>query len=120
MHTLQPADGSDFPSSVPAVAAERAIERAFPYGVVPGDVVITGHGLRTPAGRHALASIGRAATHAARGEGRVAVMVARGGRTALVAVPMPIAVPARRTPSTRCAHRSRSSPLGCSLERTRW
>jgi RND superfamily putative drug exporter len=91
MHTLQPADGSDFPSSVPAVAAERAIERAFPYGVVPGDVVITGHGLRTPAGRHTLASIGLAATHAARGEGRVAVMVARGGRTALVAVPMPIA-----------------------------
>ncbi len=91
MHTLQPADGSDFPSSVPAVAAEQAIERAFPRGVVPGDVVITGDHLAAPAARRALATLGRAAIHATGGEGRPAVMVARGGHAALVAVPMPIA-----------------------------
>jgi RND superfamily putative drug exporter len=91
MHTLQPADGSDFPSSVPAVAAERAIERAFPGGVAPGDVVVTGHGLGTPAARHALMKLGRAAVHVTGGEGRVAVTVAGNQDTALVAVPMPIA-----------------------------
>jgi RND superfamily putative drug exporter len=91
MHTLQPADGSDFPSSVPAVAAERAIERAFPGGVAPGDVVVTGHGLGTPTARHALKKLGRAAVHVTGGEGGVAVTVAGNQDTALVAVPMPIA-----------------------------
>ena len=91
MHTLQPADGSDFPSSVPAIAAERVIEREFPGGVAPGDVVVTGHGLGTPAARHALMKLGRAAVHATGGEGLVAVTVAGNQDTALVAVPMPIA-----------------------------
>jgi RND superfamily putative drug exporter len=91
MHTLQPADGSDFPSSLSAVAAEHAIEREFPGAVVPGDVVVTGHSLGTPTARHALAALGRAAIHATGGQGRVAVTVAGNGHTALVAVPMPIA-----------------------------
>jgi uncharacterized membrane protein YdfJ with MMPL/SSD domain len=91
MHTLEPADGSDFPSSVPAIRAEHAIEHAFPGGVVPGDVVVTGQHLVTPTARHALAMLGRAAIHATGGEGRVPVTVAGNGHTALVAVPMPIA-----------------------------
>ena len=91
MHTLQPADASDFPSSLPAVAAERAIERAFPGGVAPGDVVVTGHRLGTQAARNALRRLGQAAVHATGGEGRIAVTVAANQDTALVVVPMPIA-----------------------------
>lgn len=109
MHTLQPADGSDFPSSVPAVAAEQAIERAFPGGVTPGDLVITGHGLRTPASRDALARLGQAAIQATGGAGRVTVTVARDGHTALVAVPMPIA--GARATHALAALRTRVSSL---------
>ena len=86
---LKPASSfeSALPADLPAIAAQRAIERAFPGAPNDAELVVTGRGLDgTQAELQALGERARAVTG---GRGAIGVDVARDGRTAVVSVPMP-------------------------------
>ena len=86
---LKPASNfeSALPADLPAIAAQRAIERAFPGAPNDAELVVTGRGLDdTQAELRALGERARAVTG---GRGAIDVDVARDGRTAVVSVPMP-------------------------------
>jgi uncharacterized membrane protein YdfJ with MMPL/SSD domain len=82
-------DLTSIPAATPVVAAERAIERSFPGAPETADLVVTAHGLRSPAARERLHALGERALAVTGGRGAVTVDVARDGNTAVVAVPMP-------------------------------
>jgi uncharacterized membrane protein YdfJ with MMPL/SSD domain len=86
---LKPASSfeSALPADLPAIAAQRAIERAFPGAPSDAELVVTARRLDgAEAGLRALGERARAVTG---GRGAIGVDVARDGRTALVSVPMP-------------------------------
>jgi RND superfamily putative drug exporter len=86
---LKPASSfeSALPADLPAVAAQRAIERAFPGAPSDAELVVTARGLDRA--RPGLRALGERARDVTGGRGAVGIDVARDGRTALVRVPMP-------------------------------
>ncbi|WP_022928358.1 MMPL family transporter [Patulibacter americanus] len=77
------------PQDRPTVAAQVAIERAFPGAPDDARIVVTGTGLDGAGATARLAALGTRAARATGGRGPVDVRVARDGRTALVSAPMP-------------------------------
>ncbi|MBX5443022.1 MAG: MMPL family transporter, partial [Solirubrobacteraceae bacterium] len=88
LHTASMGTGS-LPPGTPAVAAQDAIERAFPGAPGDAELVVTGAGLDAPGARGRLQALGERARAATGGRGAIDVAVAADGRTAVVSVPMP-------------------------------
>ena len=86
---LKPASSfeSALPADLPAIAAQRAIERAFPGAPNDAELVVTGRGL--DGAQAELQALGERARAVTGGRGAIGVDVARDGRTAVVSVPMP-------------------------------
>ena len=86
---LKPANSfeSALPADLPPVAAQRAIERAFPGAPNDAELVVTGRGLDRA--RPGLQALGERAQAVTGGRGSIGIDVARDGRTAVVSVPMP-------------------------------
>jgi uncharacterized membrane protein YdfJ with MMPL/SSD domain len=86
---LKPASSfeSALPPNLAPIAAQNAIERAFPGAPDDAVLVVTGHGLdRAEPGLRALGERAQVITG---GRGAIGIDVARDGRTAVVSVPMP-------------------------------
>ena len=78
----------DLPASVPVVQNLMAIQRAFPGGPAPAEVVVTGENLSGPAVRHAVAALqGRAATSGLLREPVTAALLGH-GQVLVVSVPL--------------------------------
>lgn len=77
------------PQDRPAVAAQVAIERAFPGAPDDARIVVTGTGLDGAGAAARLEALGARAARVTGGRGPVDVHVSRDGRTALVSAPMP-------------------------------
>ena len=72
------------------MAAQRAIERAFPGAPSDAEIVVTGRGLDGAAAQERLRGARRARrSRSPAGAARSSVETARDGRTAVVSVPMP-------------------------------
>jgi putative drug exporter of the RND superfamily len=78
----------DLPTSVPVVQDLLAVQRAFPGGPAPAEVVVTGQDLSGPAVRHAVAAIAeRAATSPALREPVTSALLGH-GKVLVVSVPL--------------------------------
>ncbi|MFA4927227.1 MAG: MMPL family transporter [Patulibacter sp.] len=88
MKLADPGVGS-LPADVPAVQAQKAIERAFPGAPASAALVVSGTDLGGDDQRRALAALGREAERITGGSGAVDVQVSDDARTALLAVAMP-------------------------------
>jgi RND superfamily putative drug exporter len=77
------------PQDRPTVAAQLAVERAFPGAPRDAELVVTGPNLDGAGAASRLRALGERAAGVTGGRGPIDVRVARDGRTALVAVPMP-------------------------------
>jgi len=88
LHTASMDTGS-LPPNTPAVAAQSAIERAFPGAPSDAELVVTGTGLDDPGAQARLQALGERARATTGGQGAIDVAVAADGRTAVVSVPMP-------------------------------
>jgi uncharacterized membrane protein YdfJ with MMPL/SSD domain len=80
---------TDLPASVPIVAAENAIEQAFPGAPSDALLVVSGTHLSSATARSGLAALGAQAAALTRGTGPTTIAVSADGRTAVVGVPMP-------------------------------
>jgi RND superfamily putative drug exporter len=87
MRAADSASGS-LPAELPVVAAQDAIERAFPGAPSTAQLVVSGAALGGAEARRALAELGERGARAVGGEAAVRVEVARDKRTAIVTVPM--------------------------------
>jgi putative drug exporter of the RND superfamily len=78
----------DLPASIPVVSNLMAIQRAFPGGPAPAEVVVTGQDLSGPPVRHAVAALqGRAAASGPLREPVTAVLLGH-GHVLVVSVPL--------------------------------
>ncbi len=86
MRTSNPA--IDLPHSMPVVRALAGIQRAFPGGPAPAQVVVSGRGVTAPAMRHALADLRSMASPAGPIRPPVTAAAVAGGRGLIVSVPL--------------------------------
>ncbi len=92
---------NDLPPGVPQKAVLAAVERDFPGGPAPAELVVSGRDLRDPAARQELERAGTEVMRRTGGNGSVSTRVSKDGRTAVVLVPAPIAGAARTTSAAR-------------------
>jgi putative drug exporter of the RND superfamily len=78
----------DLPQSLPVVRALADIQRAFPGGPAPAQVVVSGRGVTSPAMRHALAGLRSMASPAGPIRPPVTAAAVAGGRGLIVSVPL--------------------------------
>lgn len=87
MRTGNPGSGS-LPEDTPIIAAERAIDAAFPGAPASLDMVVRGRQLNQPAAAEGLRTFSEEARQVTGGAGGAEIEVADDGRTALIRVPM--------------------------------
>ncbi|WP_320669890.1 MMPL family transporter [Patulibacter defluvii] len=88
MHTAEQGVNS-LPPGIPAVEAQKQIERSFPGAPGSSDIVVSGHGLDGARQTAALHQLGERAIRVTEGRGPIEVRIAEDARTAVVSVPMP-------------------------------
>jgi RND superfamily putative drug exporter len=86
MRTQNPA--IDLPPGLPVVHTLGEIQRAFPGGPSPAEVVVTGPGVTGPAMRHALAALAARASAGGAIRPPVTAVTAAHGRAVVVSVPL--------------------------------
>jgi putative drug exporter of the RND superfamily len=86
MRTQNPA--IDLPPSLPVVRTLDQIQRAFPGGPAPAQVVVTGQGVTSPAMRHALAALQAKASADGPVRPPVTAATVAHGRAIVVSVPL--------------------------------
>jgi putative drug exporter of the RND superfamily len=105
----------DLPSSLPVVQNLLAVQRAFPGGPAPAEVVVTGQDLSGPAVRHAVAAIAeRAATSPALREPVTSALLGHGQ---VLVVSVPLAGAGTDTRSNRALATLRDQVLPATLGR---
>lgn len=92
---------NDLPAELPQKAVLTAIERDFPGGPAPAELVVTGRDFRDSASRQALGRLGAEVMTRAGGNGSVSTRVSKDGRIAVVLVPAPLVGATQTTTAAR-------------------
>ena len=108
---------NDLPANLPVVQSLAAIQRAFPGGPAPAEVVVTGQGLSGPAVRHAVAAL--AARAGGHGLIRRPVTTALLGHGQVLVVSVPLAGSGTNGTSDRALATLRDQALPATLGRVR-
>lgn len=92
---------NDLLADLPQKQVLAAIERDFPGGPVPAELVLTGRDFGDPSARRALERVGSEVMKRTAGNGTVSTQVSKDGQTAVVLVPAPVVEAARTTSAVR-------------------